>query len=183
MHTYSYTEDELLTALRNHDEQATRYVYQTNWPMILKMVTLNSGTVEDAKDIYQESMMDFLEKAWDSTFVLTCKISTFLYSICRRKWLLHLRDKPRFTDIEEYILLEEDTINPIQDETETLPDDTQIQKAIDSLGEPCRSLLIGFYFKKLSMEELAETLQYKSLQVAKQQKFRCKNRLKSIFGQ
>ncbi len=66
-------------------------------------------------------------------------------------------------------------------EAPEIPDDEQIISAIDTLGEPCRSLLIGFYYEKLSMEELANKLNYKNENVAKQQKLRCKDRLKNAF--
>ncbi|GEO02913.1 hypothetical protein AAE02nite_05770 [Adhaeribacter aerolatus] len=174
------TEEKILHELKNRNENTIRSVYQANWPMILQMVKVNNGNEAEAKDLYQDSMLDFLEKVWEEDFVLTCKIKTFIYSICRRKWLYRLRGKVKFIDIETYTEVTEIAIE-IPEEATDLPDDNQIMNAINQLGEPCKSLLIGFYYEKLTMEQLAQKLNYKSLNVAKQQKFRCKDRLKNAI--
>ena len=171
------TEEELLEALRDHNEQAVSHLYQAYWPMILQMVKTNNGSAVEAQDLYQESILDFLEKVWNEKFVLTCKIGTFIYSICRNKWLYILKGKHRFVDIHDHIQISD----MAQEDTEevALPDNDQILQAIGALGEPCRSLLIGFYYEKATMEQLAAKFNYRSMQVAKQQKYRCKDRLKT----
>lgn len=176
----SLSDEMLIPALKNQDEQAIKYIYNSYWPMILQLVKTNNGNEEEAKDLYQESILDFLEKLWNGNLVLTCKIKTFIYSVCRNKWLYHLRGKQKFVDVEDYIILEKPTEYPFEERTD-LPDDEQIRRAISALGEPCQSLLIGFYYKGLSLELLAKKLNYKSSNVVKQQKFRCKDRLKQAL--
>jgi RNA polymerase sigma factor (sigma-70 family) len=174
------SDDRILSALKERDESAINYVYQTYWPMILQLVKTNNGSAAEAKDLYQDGILDFLEKVWQENFILTCKIRTFLYSICRNKWLYQLRGRKKFIDMEEYIAFEQPTEEE-PEEVAGMPDDNQIVQAINTLGEPCRSLLVGYYYEKLSMEQLAQKLNYKSVNVAKQQKFRCKDRLKHAF--
>jgi RNA polymerase sigma factor (sigma-70 family) len=176
----SFSDEMLLPALKKQDEQAIKYIYHACWPMILQLVKVNNGNEDEAKDIFQESMLDFLEKLWNGNLVLTCKIQTFIYSICRNKWLYHLRGKQKFVDVEAYIILEK-PMEELPEERAGLPNDEQIRMAITALGEPCQSLLIGFYYKGLSMELLAKKLNYKSANVVKQQKFRCKDRLKQAL--
>lgn len=174
------TEEKILFDLKNRDENAIRVVYQANWPMVLQMVKVNNGNEAEAKDLYQDSMLDFLEKVWDEKFVLTCKIKTYIYSICRNKWLYRLRGRGKFTDLETYTEIAEMAAD-YPEEIPDAPDDQQIMQAINHLGEPCKSLLIGFYYEKLNLEQLAQKLNYKSINVAKQQKFRCKDRLKNAI--
>ncbi|MEJ7738357.1 MAG: sigma-70 family RNA polymerase sigma factor [Chitinophagaceae bacterium] len=176
----AFTDEELMLALRNHDDTAVNYLYYTYWPMIRKLVMSNNGNEDDAKDLYQESILDFLEKAWRKDFILTCKVKTFIYSICRYKWLYMLRGKKSFVDIEEYTDVE-GSVRQASEHEVILPDSQKIQQAIASLGEPCQSLLIGFYYEGLSFEQLAVKLNYKTASVAKQQKFRCKDRLRQSF--
>ena len=145
--------------------------------MILQFVKLNNGNEDDAKDLYQESMLDFLEKVSNEKFTLTCKLRTFIYSVCRNKWLYILRERPQFVDIEDFIVIEKSLPDNREEERE-FPNGEQIRNAIASLGEPCKSLLIGFYYERLNMEQLALKLNYKTSNVVKQQKFRCKDRLK-----
>lgn len=176
-----FTDEELLPALREQDEQAIKYIYKSCWPMILQLVKVNSGDEDEAKDIYQEGMLDFLEKVWSGKLILTCKIKTFIYSICRNKWLYQLRGKQKFVDVEEYVLVER-PMQEADDEAILLPGEEQIRNSITALGEPCHSLLIGFYYEGLSMAQLATKLNYKNPDVVKQQKFRCKDQLKHALA-
>lgn len=176
----SFSDEELLPALKSQDGQAIKYLYHSHWPMILQFVKVNSGDEDQAKDLYQDGILDFLEKVWSGKLVLTCKIKTFIYSICRNKWLHQLRQKQKFVDIEEYIIMDK-LREEKADEEPGLPNDEQIRLAINSLGQPCQALLIGFYYEGLKLEQLAEKLQYKSVNVVKQQKFRCKDRLKQAL--
>lgn len=177
----SFSDEILLPALKNQDEQAIKHVYNSCWPMILHMVKINNGDEEEAKDLYQEGMLDFLEKLWSGKLVLTCKIKTFIYSVCRNKWLYHLRGKQNFMDVDDYITMEKPSQEDDTDDRAELPGDEQIMKAIEKLGQPCKGLLIGFYYEGLSLEHIAEKMGYKSSNVAKQQKFRCKDRLKQLL--
>lgn len=174
------SDERILSALKDRDESTINYIYQTYWPMILQMVKTNNGNVTEAKDLYQDSILDFLEKVWQENFILTCKIRTFVYSICRNKWLYQLRGRKKFIDMEEYVEFEK-AGEDVPEDTPGMPDDGQIIQAINNLGEPCRSLLVGYYYENLSMEQLAQKLHYKTVNVAKQQKFRCKDRLKNAF--
>lgn len=171
-----HSDDDLLPALKKQDGNAIKYIYSRYWPMVMKLVKANHGNEEEAKDVFQESILDFLEKIWSDQLILTCKSSTYFYSVFRNKWFHHLRRNKEFVDLDDQVVLTQMVDDPVQDQ-EVLPGDEQIQQAILSLGEPCHSLLIGFYYQRLSMEQLAAKLGYKDFKVAKQQKFRCKDRL------
>ena len=56
-----------------------------------------------------------------------------------------------------------------------------MNKAINSLGEPCKSLLEAFYLKKKNMQEIATVFGYTNAENAKNQKYKCLMRLKKIF--
>jgi RNA polymerase sigma-70 factor (ECF subfamily) len=44
---------------------------------------------------------------------------------------------------------------------------------VEALGEPCKSILRYYYYKRFSMEAIAETMQYKNADTVKSQKVRC----------
>lgn len=174
------TDKKLLSGLYDRDKTAIKYLYTAYWPMILHFVLVNNGTEADAKDLFQEGVLDFLEQVWKGDLVLTCTLKTYLYSICKYKWLNRLRQKVPVVDIEDYD--DPGEVLPVFDKADlSLPDGKELVSAVISLGEPCKSVLIGFYYEGLSMEQIAAKLDYKSAQVVKQQKFRCKERLKQIL--
>jgi DNA-directed RNA polymerase specialized sigma24 family protein len=56
-----------------------------------------------------------------------------------------------------------------------------MERAINSLGEPCKSLLEAFYMQKKSMQEIATSFGYTNPDNAKNQKYKCLMRLKKLF--
>ncbi len=58
-----------------------------------------------------------------------------------------------------------------------------MEQSLNSLGEPCRSLLKAYYLETKSMVEIAGDFGYTNADNAKNQKYKCLMRLKKIFGQ
>jgi len=56
-----------------------------------------------------------------------------------------------------------------------------MEKAMNGLGEPCKSLLEAFYMQKRSMQEIASGFGYTNSENAKNQKYKCLMRLKKLF--
>ena len=56
-----------------------------------------------------------------------------------------------------------------------------MDKAINNLGEPCKSLLEAYYLQKQSMQAIAANFGYTNADNAKNQKYKCLMRLKKIF--
>jgi len=56
-----------------------------------------------------------------------------------------------------------------------------MDRALNSLGEPCKSLLEAFYIEKQSMDRIALLFGYTNADNAKNQKYKCLMRLKKLF--
>ena len=56
-----------------------------------------------------------------------------------------------------------------------------MEKAIGSLGEPCKSLIEAFYIQKRNMQDIANQFGYTNADNAKNQKYKCLMRLKKLF--
>lgn len=56
-----------------------------------------------------------------------------------------------------------------------------MEKAIGSLGEPCKSLIEAYYIHKQNMQAIADQFGYTNADNAKNQKYKCLMRLKKIF--
>jgi RNA polymerase sigma-70 factor (ECF subfamily) len=55
-----------------------------------------------------------------------------------------------------------------------------VSRCFNQLGDPCHSLLDLFYYHKNSMEEIALALNYKNPETAKNQKYKCMERLRKL---
>lgn len=149
--------------------------------MIMSMVCSNSGTEQEARDIYQDAVIAFYEKVQQPDFVLTCKIKTYLYAVSRRLWLKQLSEKKRYLgkieENEKFLEIEEEMISIAKREEEF----EKMAKALELLGEPCRSILEDFYFNDQSMENIRDKFGYTNTDNAKNQKYKCLQRLKKLF--
>lgn len=149
--------------------------------MIVHLVCSNSGSEQEAKDIYQEGVMAFYERVQQPTFVLTCKIKTYLYAVCRRLWLKKLAEKKRFNgnidEVETFPGVDEEMGNILETEKRL----NHMGISLDGLGEPCRSILEDFYIRDLSMEQISAKFGYTNSDNAKNQKYKCLQRLKKLF--
>lgn len=175
------SDEELLVALKNGDERALGALYRTHFPMILHFVISNSGTEQEAKDVYQEAMIVLYENMQMPEFELTCKIKTYVYSVCRRQWLKRLTEKNRYIGkIEDF----ESFVPFVKDEAETEDRDRQfevMQQAMDQLGEPCRTILEDFFIHNFTMQQITDKMGYTNADNAKNQKYKCLMRLKKLF--
>ena len=176
-----YNEQLLISGLAKNDRKAIETIYKNNFTMVQTFILNNNGTYDDARDIFQEAMIVLYENAKTESFVLTCQIKTYVYSICRRLWLKRLQQLNRFTSqvesLEETIPVEED----IELEEKRNADFIIMERALSSLGEPCKGLLEAYYLQKKDMTEIANTFGYTNADNAKNQKYKCLMRLKKLF--
>ena len=176
-----FSERALLNGLAGNDARAIETIYKNNYSMIQSFVLNNNGTYDDARDVFQEAMIVLYENAKSESFVLTCQIKTYVYSVCRRLWLKRLQHNNRFTtkveSLEETVPVEEDL--EIQERRNI--DFAIMEKALGSLGEPCKGLLEAFYLQKKDMTDIAASFGYTNADNAKNQKYKCLMRLKKLF--
>jgi RNA polymerase sigma factor (sigma-70 family) len=174
-------EKALLQGLARSDRKAIETIYRENYNMIQSLIINNSGSADDAKDIFQEAMIVLYEKVRSGSFELNCLIKTYVYSVSRRLWLKRLQQMNRYAPALESL---QDTV-PVEDEieeNERIDNEFQaMEKAISSLGEPCKSLLEAYYLGEKNMQEISQSFGYTNADNAKNQKYKCLMRLKKIF--
>lgn len=174
-------EQALLKGLALNDSKAIETIYKDNFSMVQAFILQNNGSYDDARDIFQEAMIALYEKAQSESFVLTCQIKTYVYSICRRLWLKRLQQLGRYSNqvdsLDETVPVEED----LEIHEKRNAEFAIMDRAMNSLGEPCKSLLEGYYLKKMGMQELAAEFGYTNADNAKNQKYKCLMRLKKLF--
>jgi RNA polymerase sigma factor (sigma-70 family) len=166
-------DSEILAKIRQGDEGALDYLYKKNYKMMTKMVINNSGNEDEAKDIYQEALIVFWQKAVSGNLVLSSKISTFIYSICQNLWRKELERKSRLSSEEK----DSPEINDV-DRQERI---AIINESINNLGETCRKILTYYYFDNLSMNDIAEKMGFANADTAKTKKYKCKKELDELI--
>ncbi len=173
-------ETALLQGLATNDRKAIESIYKLHYKMVQSLVLHNNGSADDAKDVFQEAIVVLFEKVTAGTFELNCQLKTYLYSVSRRLWLRRLSHQNRYllSDTEDdYVAVEEDAEAHERRDLQF----GLMEKAINSVGEPCKSLLEAFYIRKQGMQEIAAQFGYTNADNAKNQKYKCLVRLKKLF--
>lgn len=165
-------EAELFSRIQKGDEKALEIIYQKYYRMMTKLVVTNSGTEDEARDVYQDALVVFWQKARSSNFVLTSKMSTYIYSICQNLWRKELDRKKRLSNEEKDAA---ESIDMEKPEREKI-----IAKCLDQLGETCRKVLMYYYFDEMSMQEIADKLGFANTDTAKTKKYKCKQKLDEL---
>jgi RNA polymerase sigma factor (sigma-70 family) len=138
-------------------------------------------SVDEAKDIYQQTILIFFERITQNKLsFLTSKIKTYVFAIGKNLVLEHLVRTGRYTnDVDPdqaYEIFAQKEVDAEKEKNLEL-----IEKSLEELGEPCRTLLISYYYQKRSMQEISDSLGYKNADTAKNLKYKCLKRLKKIF--
>jgi RNA polymerase sigma factor (sigma-70 family) len=173
---------QLLQGLRQGNDAIIARLYKKYYVMVLKMVLANNGSEDEARDVYQDTMIVLHENVSRREFTLTCALQTYIYSVARRLWLKQLKRAGRFTLIREEE--DRDVADAGQIVEEFLEKESEIAKmhsSLGKLGEPCATLISDFYVNGLSMEQIAEKFGYTNADNAKNQKYKCLQRLKRLF--
>lgn len=162
-------------------DKALIYLYKQQ-PVIRKMITANGGTKEDAEDVFQEALIILCRRVREGNFVLTAKLTTYLFSVCRFVWKdEQRRRKISYTDEEADIPWEDDISLLIEQEQKA----RLAERALQELGSRCKELLLLFYHGSMKLKDIALRMGYNSENAAKNQKYKCmegaRNKLKELL--
>lgn len=182
-----YTDRELIEGLSRNNNHAIREIYRLYQSMLTKWIITRGGAESDAYDIFQEGLMVLYNKAKDPAFLLTCKLSTYLFAVCKRLWFKKMDASSHTSYIQEMEQEEDDTVSEAQysDDIELHQEKefnfNLLEASMEQLGEPCNGLLKAFYIEEKNMQEIARQFGYTNAENAKTQKYKCLNRLKKLF--
>jgi RNA polymerase sigma factor (sigma-70 family) len=177
---HPYTTDEIITGIAARKNNVIQHIYKTCYDPVRRLILMNKGTDEDARDIFQEALFTIYQKITLQKFQLNCSFSTYMYSVCRFLWVRELTKKKEFDNITDEFpdIISAGSLNPKIE----LAGLKIFQKHFNELCENCQKVL-RLYFRNVSLEEISEIMGYKNVQIARDKKYRCKqNLLTSIYN-
>ena len=171
-----YIEESLLEGIRLNDSDTLEYIYKKFYPSIRNFVILNSGAEDDAKDIFQESVIVVYRKLKsEESFTISCSFKTYLYSISKNLWLKELENRKieqeKIRNTEEF-----ESTDCVFDEPVTTNQEERFklyQNHYLSLSKDCQKVL-RLFMEKVPLKEIAQIMGYASEKYAKKRKYQCK---------
>ena len=170
-------EEDYIRGIVDHNPKVLNLIYKNYAHRIQGYITKNGGTVDDAKDVFQDALMVIYNKAKRDDFQLTSKFSTYLTGICRFTW-----DRKRRKKANNTVTIPEDDrfINESDIEKEVIRREKHniFRQHLLQLGESCQKILLLFFAKK-SMDEIAQEMGFKNGHTARNRKYRCQKELEA----
>lgn len=167
-----------LRGIVENDFSVLQQIYRESLPEVIKYVKRNSGTTDDAKDVFQEGILVIFRKVSNDQLELTTSFHNFLFSVCKRIWLKKLKKKGNkevaFVDSEEYSYEENFEDDFIKTRKWQL-----FNKKFQLLAEECRKVL-KMFFNGRSSNEIANAMGYTE-EYAKRKKYKCKRSLAELI--
>ncbi len=137
-----------------------------------------SANQEQAKDAFQEAMIDFYQNVISGKLnVLTCSVKTYLFQIGKYKLLNIQKKEQRLTYHEALQMIDSGDTTIFMEEENKAYTEEQIRTTIARLPEDCQKVLKLHYFLEYDMESIARELNYKNADTAKSKKSLCMKRL------
>lgn len=169
----------IIKAIQLNDKRVIQELYYDNRDYFLNWAAKEHHiSFEDAKDLYQDSMVVLIQKIQDRKIErIFVSFRAYIFGLGRQ--LIRNKIKEEFNrDKRENIFSSRMVLfggNPIEDDCIGI-----VLSKLESLPNPCRSILTQYYLESVTYEEIAVSLQYKSVNSLKVQKYRCLKYLKEM---
>ncbi|MEM7101629.1 MAG: sigma-70 family RNA polymerase sigma factor [Bacteroidota bacterium] len=181
--TAAYSDEEIISAIQAGgfiEDRYVKYLYFRFQPKVLSFVQSNSGSEEEARDIYQDGVVSLYENIKTGKYRGEGSLAAYLFSICRFMWLNKLKRKGIEKRVGEEIRPDDFVESALPSMLEQEKEE-QILELFGELGEHCREVLIYSIFYGYSMEEIYKKMGYENAQIARNKKYKCIKRLKKLL--
>jgi len=173
----------ILDLIRRGDEEALVTLYHANKRAVSAYVSRNSGTQDDAEDMLQEALVTLWERVRSGRFTYSAQLSTFIFATVKNMWLRRLAHHRKETPMD---IDEDASANGDPSPLDSLIESERtmlVRDALEKLGEPCRQLLLLFYWEERSMNEIARVMGFANADTVKSKKYQCKKALEKLIYQ
>jgi RNA polymerase sigma factor (sigma-70 family) len=163
-------------------DEAIKAIYRNHFESLCWYIMNNSGSRQDAEDVFQEVVVSFIDLVQKDKFRGESTVKTFLFSLNRYTWLNELKRRGRAQAREEkYERGQERTEMDASHYIADREGKAELTRLVGELGETCRKILLLFYYENLSMREILETLHYENEQVVRNKKYKCLKQLEQMI--
>ncbi|MBS0647301.1 MAG: sigma-70 family RNA polymerase sigma factor [Verrucomicrobia bacterium] len=180
----NYSDEELISLLREGSD-ALSIIYKRHKTYCINFMKRMYNDHDEIKDIFQDAVIVFYEKLNKPGFTLLCSIQTYLNSICRNQILKRIGFSKRYE-----IKTSDDKSEFLENITDWFDDGKEVNnervnvmkdvlKEMKDSSSRCYDILVRFFYQNQTMDKIATDLDYTNADNAKNQKYRCQEKLKT----
>ena len=143
----------LFDAIKDNSQTAFKVVYEEYFAKLSQFIFKMSRDENLAEELVQRTMI----KVWEQRdkIIFTTSLKSYLYKVSYNEYLMYLRTKSKFPNIEDAVI---EAIDEIEDEQDNQILLDKIRKEIDNLPPKCREVFILSKINGMKYKEIAEQL-------------------------
>ena len=171
----------IIAAIRNNeDDKVLNELYRVVKPKVTAYIKNNSGSNEEADDIFQDAVLVFYRQVKLNRYKDENEIGAFIYAVSRNLWINKAKRDKRSSSLNDSTSEFSDHKDILQ-EIITEERTSTIQQLIKALGENCEQILSLSYYQKIPLKEIAQKLGYANEGAVKTRNYKCKQRLMKLM--
>lgn len=159
-----------ISDLKKRDPNAIQSLYEVNFPIILKFVTINTGSIDEAREIFHDAVFVLMERIGEKQLDESANFTLHLYSIARILWMDMMREK----------LMDESNVRHIHEFLELDPKVVRskivgvkkLSAQFKSLAEPGRTIVREHIAHDVSLSEISRRMGFSSEESAVKNKYK-----------
>jgi len=138
-------------------------LYEEVFPAVASFVAKMGGSVDDAKDIFHDSLIIAFEKENTEP--------GYIVGIAKHLWIRKYKKDAHLVKLDFDVQLHEEESSPIA---------RRLLKLLEITGKGCLDLLQAFYYQKRSAESIASEFNYSDAHSASVQKHKCLQKVRGF---
>ncbi|MEZ4999486.1 MAG: sigma-70 family RNA polymerase sigma factor [Bacteroidales bacterium] len=151
-----HSDKKLIEGIRKGEDKALNYLYNNFFGTVRTHILKNSGTDEDAYDIFQDTLMVLFKKVQENHLELSTDLKGYVFSISRNLWSNQLRRKKKQTD-KQVDVADDFDLDRLLD----TPIEQIVQRSFLKLKDECQKVLT-MHMEGHDYDAIAKEMGYKS---------------------
>ncbi|WP_426671029.1 RNA polymerase sigma factor [Mucilaginibacter sp. McL0603] len=151
---------------RDAEEREKLFIslYKSTFPAVAKYTSKMGGSFDEAKDIFQDALVIYYEKAVARSLSVQTNEKAYLMGIAKHLWLKKHHANSKQVPLEGF---------DVESEAEAQPSGNKILSFLQTAGKKCMELLRSFYYDGVPLTEVAESFGFSGVRSATVQKYKC----------
>jgi DNA-directed RNA polymerase specialized sigma24 family protein len=157
-------ENKIIVKIAEDREELFIALYKSVFPAVARYVSKMGGTFDEAKDIFQDALVAWYEKAASDGIVLRSDEKAYLFGISKNLWLKKHKHNAQHVTLDGFDAENEDPAEL---------SGSKILNFLQTAGKKCMDLLRSFYYDEQPLNDIAETFGFSGIRSATVQKYKC----------
>jgi len=150
-------------------------LYKSAFPAVARYVSKMGGAFDEAKDIFQDALVIYYEKAAAGAIKLNTNEKAYLLGISKHLWLRRFKENTLQASLDGVELPDETS--------EENYSESRLMRFLETSGAKCMQLLRSFYYDQLPLTEAAKLFGFSGVRSATVQKYKCLEKVRETIKQ